>query len=628
MIKYLQSRSTRIIGKCILGIIILSLIFSTMHNYTQQESEKYVAIVNGEKIDLNTVQTMYFLEQEKQKKILGKNFFKIYNNKMFIKKTYDYIISQLINNILLEQYAKKMKLSVNDAQIEKIIFNADLFQTDHQFNKEKYLNYLATIHLTEHEYTDLIKKKINTENLINTISNSNLILNYETNNIIKLLSQKRIIKKSIIKIDSIINKQNIHNIEAQKYFDQNKNEFYIPEKFKISFAQLDLQKFKTSCNEKEIYDEYQKNIQNYLTKEQRRYSIIQTKTKKQALLILSKLSNSPKDFAKIAQKYSVDPISSKNGGDIGWISDDITPNEIKDANLKNKNQISNILKFHNNFLIIKLNDIALSKPKKIDEVYDIIQKKIQYKKSLNLYHNFINKMSKIIKDHPSNIESILKKNNISIKTTNWFNKDSIPANLNSFTLKKIIFQKKLLQINQTPKSYFHFIILPNHQSFLIKLIDFKKKEMESFQNVRKNIIYKLKLMKSIKINQYKAEKIISELKEGKNHLFKKLHLYFTNPETISRYDQNPIASIVFSLPQPKKGKKIYTLYQDQKNNFVIISLEKVYNTTFSSKENNMIIQYIKQNNNKIILNAIQKNLREQSIITYNKIEIDKLLTRH
>ncbi|AEO08251.1 SurA N-terminal domain-containing protein [Buchnera aphidicola] len=625
MKKHSQSRFTHIIGKCILGIIILSLILSTINGYIHQNSEKYIAVVNGEKINLSTFQKMYFIEQEKQKKILGKKFFKIHNNVQFIQQTYNYVISQLVNNVLLEQYAKKMQLQVNDSEIKKIIFNSSLFQKNKKFNKEQYLNYLTSINLTNREYIDIIKKKINTENLVNAIYNSNFILNYEKNNIIKLLSQKRIIKKAIIKTDSIINKQHTNDIEARKYFYQNRNNFYIPEKFKINFIHLNIDRFKTSCNNKEIYETYLKNIQKYSTKEIRRYSIIQTKTKKQALLILSKLSNAPKDFSKIAQKHSIDPISSKKGGDIGWISEDITPNEIKKANLQRKNQISNIITFKNEFLIIKLNDIKIAQPKKIDEVSDIIKKKIQHKKSLNLYNTFIHNISHVVKKHPNNIESIIKKNNFVIEKTNWFNKNSVPKNLNNFILKKIIFHKKLLQNHQIPKKYFHLIILKKHQAFLIKLVNFKNQEKQSFQNVRKNIIYKINLIKATKESQKKAEKIMLQLKKGKNNLFKKSHLYFSDPEIISRYDQNSITSIIFNLPRPKQGKKTYTLYQDKNNNFIIISLEKVYNTTFSPEENNMIIKYIEQNNNQIIFNSILKDLREKSVITYNKIEFDKLL---
>ena len=70
-------------------------------------------------------------------------------------------MSQLVNNVLLEQYAKKIKLEVNDNQIKEIILNSNLFIKNKKFNKGKYFDYLASINLTHNEYIDLIKKKLN-----------------------------------------------------------------------------------------------------------------------------------------------------------------------------------------------------------------------------------------------------------------------------------------------------------------------------------------------------------------------------------------------------------------------------------------------------------------------------------
>jgi len=599
-----------------------------MHGYINYNSEKYIATVNGEKISLNTFKKMYFLEQEKQKKILGKNFFKIYNNKNFIKKTYDHVIIQLVNNILLEQYAKKIKLQTNDSEIKQIILNSPLFQKNKIFNKEQYFNYLASINLTNDEYINIIKTKINTENLINTIIHSSFVLKNEQNNIIKLLSQKRVIKKSTITINPIIHQQKVSKIEAQNYFYKNRNNFYIPEKFKIHFVKLHLNQFKSSCNNKEINDFYFKNIQQYFTKEKKRYSIIQTKSKKEALLILSELSNKPENFSKIAKTKSIDPISSQKGGDIGWMSSEIIPNEIKIANLQKKNQISDVIPFHNEFLIVKLNDISPPRQKNIQEVSNIITKKIQYKKSLNLYNTFINQISSIIKNDPKKVEDILKKNNLLIKETNWFDQNSIPKDLNYDILKKVIFQEKLLQKNHALKPYFNFIVLNKNTSFLIKLINFQNKKKQVFQQVQNNIIKKLKIIKAIQYTKQKVENIIRELNEGKNNLFQKSHLYFSKPEIISRYDHDPITSIIFSLPQPKDGKKKYASYQDQNKNFVIVSLEKTYNTKFSPEEKNMILEYLEKNNIQVIFDSILKDLREKSIITYNRTEYDEYFIKN
>jgi len=577
-----------------------------------QDSEKYVATVNGEKISLNTFQNMYSIEQERYKKILGERYFQLIKNKKFIKESYNYILSQLINNVLLEQYVKKNKLEVDDNKIKEIIKNSNLFKNNNVFDKGKYFNYLSSINLRHDEYINLIKKKLNTEALVNTISDSSFILQEEKENIIRLLSEKRMIKKAFLNFDFLIEQQNVNDLELQNYFYKYKKNFYTPEQFKVDFVQIKLNKFRTTCNKKEIIQWYIKNIKKYFTKEKRKFSIIQIKSKNDALSILSELHNN-KSFSSIAKDKSVDPISSKKGGDIGWIDIDSIPSEIKTANLNHENQISDIIPFQNQFLIIKLDKIIQSNQKKLSEVYNNIKKEIQTKKSLHLYHTIQKKISDVIKHNPNELNKILKKNNIFLQNTDWFDKNSIPRILNISDIKKIIFNKK-------EKSHLHFIALKNNQSFLIKVKGFKNKKMQIFNDVKEKIKHKLKTLKAIEAAKKISKKIILELKQGSKNLFKKYNLHFNNSEIISRYDTNPMTSIIFSLPHPKNGNKTYALYQHKNKKITIILLDKVYNKNFSEKEKSIISDYLEKNCIETIFNSILQNLHETSIIKYEKIE--------
>lgn len=618
MIKYPNLYSSRIIVKCILGIIIFSLVISAVNSYIKKDTPQYAATVNGEKISIQMLNNMYFIEREKQKKILGKNFFKIKNNKKFIKDTYNYVLSQLINNVLLEQYTKKINFKINKNIAKETILRAPIFQKNNKFNQAKYFNYLLSIHSTNHEYIKTIENRINTQNLLNSIISTNFILNDEKKYIIKLLSQKRKIKTATLKIQSVIDQQNVTNLESYDYFIKNKNNFYIPEKFKISFIQLKPDQSKVKISSKEIEEWYQKNIDQFYEKEKRRYSIIQIKTKSEGFKILSQL-NKLKNFSQLAKEKSIDPISSKNGGDIGWISENMIPNEIKDANLSYKNQVSKIIPFGDEFLIVQLNDILPSRKKDISEVSDIIIKKIKYKKSIHLYHKLKNKIFNLIKKNPKKLDLIIKENHITPIETDWFDEKSIPQVLNHAEIKKNIFNNYISNADKKLQTSYRLVMLNKHQSFILNIQDHKNKKIKKFSSIKNRITKILKKQKAIKEIKKQAKKVLFELKQNNFNLFKKLNLNFNNSEIISRYDSNPITSIIFSLPHPKKTKKIYTMYEDKDKNYIIALLDEIYYEDFSSKEKDTIIKYLEKNNTEKILNALIKNLRETAVIKYEKI---------
>ncbi|QCI18433.1 peptidylprolyl isomerase [Buchnera aphidicola (Aphis nasturtii)] len=614
MMKFFKIRSKRIIVQCILGIIILSIIFGTLNNYIHKDTTKYIAEVNKEKISFETMKNIFDIELNKQKNILKKNFNTI-NKKIFRQKIYNYVLSQLINNILLEQYTKNINFSLDDNEIKKVILNSDIFQENNKFDNKKYLNYLESINLTNHEYIELIKKKLSTINLINTIAKTDFILDSEKKYILNLLSQKRIIKKAIFEINSIKN-QTVSNIEAFNYFNKNKNKLYIPEQFKISYIHIQPNELNIKCNNEEIKLWYKNNINKYSTKEKRNYSIIQVKTEKEALLILSKLKKG-ENFSQIAKEKSIEPISSKRGGNIGWLTINFIPEEIKKSNLNQENQISNIIKFNNEFLIIKLNKIIPTHTKKIFEVSDIIESEIKHKKALSIYYNIKNKLLLLSQKYKNRFDLIEKESNIKSKETPWFNKYSIPKILQNSILKKIIFTQGLLDREKKMQSHSGLIQLKNNQLFLLTIKNFKVKKLQNFEDVKSNIINILKHTKAVKETKEKVKKILFDLNNGKKEILSKENIIFNASEIVSRYDHNSIVHKIFSIPYRNHEKKIYTMYQDKNKNFIIAFVSKIYNEKFSKNEEAMILKYLEKNNIEKIFNCIIKDLHKKSKIIYN-----------
>ena len=100
-------------------------------------------------------------------------------------------------------------------------------------------------------------------------------------------------------------------------------------------------------------------------------------------------------FENTASIYSISE-SSKTGGVIGWIEEEIFSKQIFDAvkNLK-KNDLSKFIKLNNNYLLLKIKDIS-----EIEQKYDmkkILEKRISLKKNQqleifsNIYFEKLNK---------------------------------------------------------------------------------------------------------------------------------------------------------------------------------------------------------------------------------------------
>ena len=99
---------------------------------------------------------------------------------------------------------------------------------------------------------------------------------------------------------------------------------------------------------------------------------------KLAMKALKELSEG-KDFAKVARKYSQEPISAERGGDIGFVPDSsLSPKEVKKKILAlKKGQISPILTIGKSFTIVKLTDKREPITDPYDRVKDLAKEKAE-----------------------------------------------------------------------------------------------------------------------------------------------------------------------------------------------------------------------------------------------------------
>jgi peptidyl-prolyl cis-trans isomerase C len=96
-------------------------------------------------------------------------------------------------------------------------------------------------------------------------------------------------------------------------------------------------------------------------------------SEEEAKTITAKLK-SGEDFAKLAQEFSKDPGSGKEGGDLGWFTTDRMVPEFGDAASKMKpGQVSDPVKTQFGWHIIKVEDVREKKPPSYDEVKDQVQ---------------------------------------------------------------------------------------------------------------------------------------------------------------------------------------------------------------------------------------------------------------
>lgn len=608
-----------IIIKVILTIVILTLILTGLeHLFINKKYNNYAVKVNGQKIDYDQLEKIYFNEKNRQIQVLGNQFF--IENKQYASQLYKTIVDQVINEVLLEQYLKKINLKIDDENIKKIIFSQSAFQIDGKFNNDKYLNIINSLGFTVGQYADEIHKKLAVQKFLKIISNTEFTLENELKSLCELLSQQRLTDMLKIKLSSYFDKQEVNDKEINEYYSKNNHLFTKKDQFLIEYIKIDKKDIKKEqVSEDEIKNWYKQHQIDFTKKQINHYKIIQTKTEKDAKELLNQLKTGI-TFSNVIKSKLVDPFVSSKNGDLGWLDSSSLPEELKQASyLDKKNQFSEIINSSVGFIIVYLEDIKPSYIQPLSEVKNKIFNKIQEDKRTNSFNKLNKKLIDQFNKHEDTFIKYQKIYELKKAKTDWFDSDNFPEEINSPLIKEKLFKtieniKKIKIIKNNDKTF--IINMKDNCTFLIYIKDHKPKYLKKINEVQQKIIDSIKFDKSKETAKKQAHKILLDLKSGKKYDFEEKKVF-------TRVDQDEITKEVFKMPKPKNNKFSYSIIEDQNGNMIILSLVKVYSTPLSNQEKKSISNNITQNNINYTLLSLMKDLKKTAKIKYGKILSEK-----
>ncbi|MCG8707112.1 peptidylprolyl isomerase [Brenneria sp. 4F2] len=616
MMDNLRAAANNVVLKIILALIIASFVLTGVGDYLISGSGNYAAKVNGQEISRAQLEQAVQNERNRQQSALGENFSMLAGNAGYMQQLRKQALSQLIDEVLLDQYADTLGLSISDEQIRQAIFAVPVFQTNNHFDNEKYLNQVRRLGLTPDGYAELLRKQLTSQQLIRGFGDTAFILPQEVDNLVKLAAQDRVVRLATIDIDAIAKAQTASDAEINSYYDQNKGRFIAPETFKVSYITLDAASLmdKVVVNDAAIADFYEKNKNDYTQPARRKFSVIQVKTETDAQSVLDALKQGS-DFATLAKEKSTDPISRRNGGDLGWMDENAIVDDLKQANLTEKGQVSSAIKSSVGYLIARLDDMQPSQIKPLGEVRDEIAAKVKHEKALDEYFALQQKVSEAASNDNESLASAEEAAGVKAVQTDWFTREQVPAALNFQPVTQAIFDGGLMGKSGSAGNNSDVISVDGDRAFVIRINDHNAESTRPLDQVRDQVIQTVKRQKAEQQARVDAEKILVDLKQGKDDALKAAKLSFGAAKTLSSLSQGDVmAESVFALPHPAKDKSSYGITQDQAGNVVLVALDSVHPHQLSDQQKEQFAGQIQQSAMGSLFDSLLISLRGEAKI--------------
>lgn len=622
MMDSLRTAANSLVLKIIFGIIIVSFILTGVSGYLIGGSANYAAKVNDQEISRGQFENAFAGERNRMQQQLGDQFSELAANEGYMKNLRQQTLNRLIDEALLDQYARELGLSISDDQVKKAIFATPAFQNDGKFDNTRYNAIVNQMGMTPDQYAQALRNQLTTQQLINAVVGTDFMLKGEADELATLVSQQRVVREATFDVNALAAKQQASDEEVKSYYEQNKNNFTAPEQFRVSYIKLDAAAMQENASDAEIQSYYDQHQDQFTQPQRNRFSVIQTKTEADAKAALDEL-NKGTDFATVAKEKSTDIISAKNGGDMGWLEEGTTPDELKNAGLKEKGQLSGVIKSSVGYLVVRLDDITPATTKPLADVRDDIAAKVKQEKALDGFYALQQKVSDAASNDNESLAGAEQAAGAKAVTTGWFGHDNLPEELNFKPVADAIFNGGLVGENGTPGSNSDIITVDGDRAFVLRVSEHKPEAIKPLDEVKEQITALVKHNKAVQQAKLDAEKLLAELKAGKgDEALKAAGLSFGEAKTLSRTGQDPISQAAFGLSLPAKDKPSFGIANDMQGNVVVLALDEVKAGTMPEAQKKAMVQGITQNNAQIAFEALMSNLRKEA-----KIKLGDIITQ-
>jgi len=440
MLQAIRDGSKGPVAKVIVGLIILTFaLFGIESIVALGGGEDAPATVNGEEISEYQVLQAVQMQKRRLQAQFGENFDpSIFKDELLRESSVD----SLINETIVKQSANEAGIYFSNADIDALILKSPEFQVDGIFDPSQFDLVLRSAGFTRQTYRDLLRTSLLTQQLQNAWQTTSFATPFESLETAKLESQTRDFAFAILSLEQMKKDVSVSDSEIEQYYEENTQEFMIPEKVSIKYVELSASQLEANVEitEDDIKERYEAiKAESNSKKEYRAAHILLLSADQAAKDKMAKIQSElakGKSFEELAKEYSEDDTSKFSGGDLGFADDSVYEEEFTAALVAlNKGDVSQPVETRDGLHIIKLLDVRQPEVAAFSELKDSLDKELRAEAVQVIYLESLERL----KDEAfssSSLDAVASSLELEIKTAGPFSQaggEGIASNRNVVT---------------------------------------------------------------------------------------------------------------------------------------------------------------------------------------------------
>lgn len=623
MLEKIREGSQGVIAKSILVLVILSFAFTGVSSYLGSSSEPVAATVNGEEISNSALEQAYQSERARLEQQLGEMYDALASNETYLASVKQSVLERLVADKLIDQAAADLGLTVSDEQIKNAIINEPAFQTDGQFDNDRYLALIRQLGYQVNSFRDMMRVDMTRRQLVASLVGSEFVLPGEVNYLANIQAQTRDIRYHVVDATPLLEQVSVSDEEVDSYYQANQHQFVRPETVSLDYIELNAADMASghSVTDEEAKTYYDEHKVQYLQPEKRLAGHIlvnfgdddaAAKAKAKADAIYAKLE-AGEDFATLAQTESDDTFSAEQGGKLDWFEQGVMDPAFDSALFAlDEGQYSDVVKTSFGFHIIKLLDVQAGSTASFDDVKQQIVAQLMEKKAVDQFYGLQQRLADVSYEVPDTLSEAAQEVGVAVKTSPAFSRDNAPEPLNAPEVIKAAFSETVLLDGMNSDV---IELGPNHV-MVVRVKSHTPAGTLALEQVKASIVERLKQDKANDIAREQAQALMAAIKAGDSTA------ELTTQVQLTRFDQridNAITAKAFEMAQPNGEPVVDTAALA--NGYAVIVLDKV-NTAETVDDNlaNAIKQRLNSQYAESDYRAVISLLKAQSEVVYSPAE--------
>jgi peptidyl-prolyl cis-trans isomerase D len=435
---------------------------------------------------------------------------------------------ELINEKALVAEARRLGLRTSDEELREDLQHGPLAATffpDGKFvGQEQYEDFVQRNGLTVPQFEQLEKEYILIRKLQAIVAGSAFVSDADVRDEFQRRNTKVKFDYAVLTQADVLKGLHPTDDELKAFYERNKISYNTQEKRQVKYVLVDSAKIAATANvsDQDLRAYYNQNQDSYRVPEQVKVRHILIKTplttpgakeddkaiadaRAKAEGVLKEVKAGG-DFAKLAEKYSDDPGSAKNGGELGWIGRGRTVPEFEKAAYSlPKGQTSDLVKSSYGFHIINVEDKQDAHVKSLAEVKPEIEQKVKEQQVARVLENSANALLSAAKT--DGIDKAAASKGQQAITSEFFSRsEALPGLGADPQFAEAVFnssEKAPPDMVQVPQGYIVF-----------QLLAIKPPSTPAFEEVRSRVETEFKNQRASFLLQQKTQELSDRAKAG------------------------------------------------------------------------------------------------------------------